>query len=212
MRGTLASLVVLLSACSSGSGGGPFIRRDMTAPPDMALPPYPAEPWGNQIGDTFPDLELAGYRLTRDKTDATQLMWDTTIRSGDYHRDPQCKCLLVTIGARWCGPCKQEQPQLVGDIAGDPDFCVLNILQEGLAKVTATQSDLDAWNAAYRQNFYIVQGTAETKKLMSGHGSTIGIPFNFIVEPSEMKVLGVVQGYRPDIHIYSMAKCEAGGP
>ena len=179
--------------------------------PDLARLPmagYPAGPYGNRTGDTLANQTLPGYRLTPRETDATKLPWSESIRFSDYHNDAQCKCLLVTWGAIWCTACRQEQPTLVNDINRDPSFCVLNILQEGARQGgTATRADVDAWTRAYRQNFHVVQGNAATRQLWNGHGPSIGMPFNFIVEPRSMKLKKVVHGYTPSIRAIAQQAC-----
>jgi hypothetical protein len=185
-----------------GSGGG--------GDPDLAPPgygEYPLGPYGHQQGNTLPNIPLAGYRLTPAQTDSTQLTWDTTIQFADFHK-PDCGCLLITIGALWCSACQDEQPALIDDVAADPSFCVLGIVQEGLAQgSTATQANVNTWTQNFYQNFTVVQGTSKTNALLSGFGSTIGLPFNFIVKPQTMQVLDIVQGFDPQIHQYATGLC-----
>ena len=220
-------LVITLAACSGGGGrrfftvvddggagdpgndgGGQGAPDLASAGPDLAQLAYPSGPYGNQIGDVLADKTLSGYRLSLGQTDASQLQWDTNIRFGDFHDNAACKCLLITWGATWCGACQQEQPSLVASVQGDPGFCVLNILQEGPFNGTlATKQDVLKWNQRFRQNFYVVQGTAATEQLWNGYGMTIGLPFNFVVNPTTMTVLDTVQGFRPDIYSHSMALC-----
>jgi hypothetical protein len=218
-RPTLVSFLALaLAAC----GGPPRLygtqgttaeqNRDQTdggtAAPDMAQVAYPAGPYGNQIGDTLRDLTLAGYRMTPDHTDSTQLTWDTSIHLADYHANPSCACMLITIGASWCQACQEEQPSLADDVAADPGFCVLGILQEGMQQqVIATKDDVDAWTQQFQENFTVALGTRNSEHLFDGYGSTIGLPFNLIVDPRSMQVLDNVQGFDPQIHQYATQKC-----
>jgi hypothetical protein len=96
----------------------------------------------------------------------------------------------------------------VSDVGADPSFCVLGILQEGQAQgSTATRADVDTWTQYFQQNFAVAQGASKTDALLSGFGSTIGLPFSFVVKPSTMKVLDVVQGFDPQIHDNAMALC-----
>lgn len=179
-------------------------------PPDMAMVKYPEGPYGNQEGETLADINFAGYRMSPGNQDPEKLMWDETIKLGEFHANPACKCLLVTWGATWCGACQQEQPALVADIQKDPSFCVINILQEGPKNGTlATQSDVKEWASHFQQNFPVVIGTKQTQSLWNGWAmnGVIGLPFNFIVQPRTMKVLGNVQGFSPTIHDEAMALC-----
>ena len=177
-----------MAGCSpSGAGGA-----------DSAPVPYPAGPYGSEVGQVLPDFAAEGYRLSPGETDSTKLGWDPGIRLSEYHADSRCRCLLVTLGAKWCPACEKEQPQLVTDVNADPSFCVLGVLQEGLAKAgTATKSDVDAWTQHFDQNFNVVLGSPATETLISGSGFTIGLPFAFVVSPATMKVLDVRQGFAP---------------
>jgi hypothetical protein len=215
---------ILLVGCQSGSrgngvgngvggaggtdDGGSGSSGDGGASPDLAPAAYPDGPYGHQKGDVLPNLSLAGYRLTPSQTDSTQLSWDTSIQLSDYYAKPSCKCMLITIGARWCGACQMEQPQLISDVSGDPSFCVLGVVQEGLVQQTlATQRDVDLWTQHFQQNFTVTQGTSRTELLLSGFGPEIGLPFSFVVDPATMKVLDVLQGFSPQIHDYAVSLC-----
>jgi hypothetical protein len=218
MRSFSLLLALPLVACGGpvrlyGDNGSPSqqaANADMAvAPsPDLAPPPYPPGPYGNQMGDTLRDYTLAGYRLSPAQTDSTKLTWDTSIKLSEFHANSTCACLLISMGASWCPACMDEQPALADDVATDPSFCVLEILQEGLQMgVVATHADVDAWTQQFMENFYVVQGTALTEHLFDGYGSTIGLPFNLIVKPSSMTVEGVVQGFESDIYTKAMQLC-----
>jgi hypothetical protein len=85
---------------------------------------------------------------------------------------------------------------------------VLGIVQEGRAQQSmATQDDVDAWTTHFNQNFTVAQGSKTTERLLSGFGTTIGLPFSFVVDPASMKVLDVVQGFSPDIHDHAVSLC-----
>src|SRR5262249_53781927 len=150
-----------------------------------------------------------------DHTDPDGLMWDTAIKLSDYHANPNCKCLVISWGATWCEACQQEQPSLVSDVGGDPNFCVLEILQEGPKQnVTASMGDVHDWAARYNQNYYVVGGTKATSMLWNGWGTPVGggqmqiaLPFSFIVNPSTMAVLGNQQGFKGSIHEQAMSLC-----
>lgn len=179
---------------------------DLTAP---KVPSYPAGPYGNQVGDILQNMVLAGYRLTPQQRDPSALGWATDIAFQEFHDNPACSCLLISIAASSCGICAQEQPYLVREVAADPAFCVLNILEEGLKQgVWATKQDVDNWVNKYKQNFFVVQGNATTKTLKKGYGPTIKLPFNFIVRPDTMKIRGVVQGFDTRIHTKAMSLCQ----
>jgi hypothetical protein len=194
--------VDLASPSAPGPGPGHPDLGNMPAQPDLAMPAstaYPSGPYGNQLGDTLADITGQGYSATG--------AWSNSLRLSDLHDNPACKCILVTIGASWCGACQAEQPDLVSDVGSDPAFCVFGILQEGETQDPATTSDLDAWEGTYNQNFPVMLGTPDTEQLMANWGSSVGLPFAFIVKPSTMTVLDNTQGYASDLYSYARSKC-----
>jgi len=187
------------SSSGASSGGGD-------------VPGYPPGPYGSSPGFTLNDFSASGYRLGPGQTDSTKLPW-TTIDVAEYHQSPVCQCLLVTVGATWCGDCMAEQPMLVQAHAQDPSFCVMGILQADIGpngmQENASKADVDAWTQMYKQNFYVVQGDDETMfKLVVGHGNgSVGLPFSLIVKPSTMKVVGQIEGVNLNAHAYAMSLC-----
>ena len=174
---------------------------------------YPVGPYGSAVGFTLNDFSAEGYRLSPQQTDSSQLPW-SSIDVREYNSNPACKCLLVTVGATWCGDCMAEQPMLVMAHAQDPSFCVMGILQADIGgngmQENATRADVDAWTQMYKQNFFVVQGTDETmQKLVVGHGAgSVALPFSLIVKPDTMKVVGEIDGVNPDAHGYAMSLCQ----
>jgi hypothetical protein len=198
------------SATSSSSSGNNNGNGGSISCGDV--PDYPPGPCGSSPGFTLNDFSASGYRLGPGQTDSTKLPW-TTIDVAEYHESSVCKCLLVTVGATWCGDCMAEQPMLVQAHAQDPSFCVMGILQADLGangmQENATKADVDAWTQMYKQNFYVVQGDDETMyKLVDGHGNgSVGLPFSLIVKPSTMKVVGQIAGVNLNAHDYAMSLC-----
>src|SRR5579883_2387829 len=125
-----ATVSLALAACSSG-GSTPFSPGagggdDAGSPSDSgsgadtsSVDPgaYPPGPYGATTGATLIDFQADGYRLTPSQTDSTKVAWSTGIDVAEYHRNPACKCLMVTIGATWCSACQVEQPTLVKEVA-----------------------------------------------------------------------------------------------
>lgn len=194
-----------------GGGGGDMAGAQNNNPVDMApaQPVYPPGPYGNALGKTIKDITLQGYRLTRQQTDSTKLQY-ADISLHDYHANPRCKCLLITVGALWCGACRQEQPQLVQDVSGDSNFCVLGIVQEGQSPgMAATKDDVDAWTQEFMQNFFVAQGTPTTNHYFDPYvqNGMIGLPFNLVVTPADMKIVDSWQGFDPQGHMHAMNSC-----
>jgi hypothetical protein len=174
---------------------------------------YPPGPYGSAMGFTLNDFQADGYRLTPGHTDSTKLPWSTGIDVAEYHRNPACKCLLITVGATWCGGCMVEQPTLAKEVAADPSFCVMGILQDGLdggQEVPATRQDVDVWTQMFQQDFTVVQGNDMTMyKLIVGNGTgnSLALPFSLIVRPDTMKIVGHITGVIPSPHDYAMPLC-----
>ena len=184
------------------TASGPGVDAATGPNADLSMPSssaYPVGPYGNQVGDTMADFTAAGYSATH--------VWSTAMKLSDIRANPACKCLVLTIGATWCGACQDEQPDLVSDTTSDPNFCVLGILQEGPSGAVATKTDVDNWENAFHQNFPVMQGNATTEKLMHGYGSEIGLPFSLIIKPGTMTVLENVQGYASNMHSHARSLC-----
>jgi hypothetical protein len=210
----LASVLVA-AACADGRRGGgpgptsnpgtspgPTAQNDGGATdPDMkmATSPYPQGPYGNQPGETLGDFSAAGYTASH--------TWSTSIKLSDIRANPACKCLIISIGATWCSACQEEQPDLIQDVSSDPAFCVVGILQEGASGSRAVRADVDEWTDYYNQNFTVLQGNSATEDLMNGYGSSVALPFGFIVKPSTMEVLENTQGYASNLHSYARSLC-----
>jgi hypothetical protein len=227
MRFALAALLLPVLACSSsprggfsstqtaGDDGGSEGSATITPEASASTPPnvYPPGPYGSVAGFTLDEFSAQGYRLDPQQTDSTALPW-SSIDVLEYHANPACKCLLVTIGATWCGDCMAEQPMLVQAHAQDPSFCVMGILQADIGgngmQENATKADVDAWTQMYKQNFFVVQGNPQTmEELVVGHGNgSVPLPFSLIVKPDTMKIVGEIDGVNLDAHKYAMGLCE----
>lgn len=226
MRFAFAALLLPALACSSsprggfsstqpsGDDGGSEGGTTSTSEAGTGTSPtgYPQGPYGSAVGFTLNDFSAQGYRLSPAQTDSTQLAW-STIDVAEYHTNPACKCLLVTIGATWCGDCMAEQPMLVTAHGQDPSFCVMGILQADIGasgmQENATKADVDAWTQMYKQNFFVVQGSDATmEELVVGHGNgSVPLPFSLIVKPDTMKIVGEIDGVNLDAHTYAMNLC-----
>ncbi len=216
LRVAVAGLVAaLLVACSGGGGGDARNHWDlkMGPPPDMTMgpPPYPMGTQGNKVGDIIPDLKLPGYRLTTAQTDSSKLTWDETIALSDYYNNSANSCMILSMGATWCGECQQEQPALIGDVQSTQGLAVLDILFEGPTQGTgSTMQDVTNWTQQYHQDYFVVQGTEQTfQQLAVGYGNmgVIGLPFNLIISTKTMKVLEEVEGFDPSIGTRAMTDC-----
>jgi len=163
-----------------------------------------------RIGETLADFSAMGYRLTPAQTDSTKLTFEN-IKLSDY-LTKSCSCLAITIGARWCGACQQEQPALKTVVSQHSDLCVLGVLQESNTNGSPAQkSDVDAWTTQFKQNFSVIQGTPTTDDLLFANpqsSGSVGLPVTVIVKPSTMKVLLEIEGYDTAVYADAMAACQ----
>lgn len=70
-------------------------------PPDMALSPYPAGPYGARAGDTMFPLDLPGYRMSVKNTDSTMLPWEDHLTLASVRSQSKAKCIMMAIDAFW---------------------------------------------------------------------------------------------------------------
>jgi thiol-disulfide isomerase/thioredoxin len=202
--------VAAMAMVMGGCGAAPPDVGPGAPTPDLSPVPYPSGPFGNRPGETLEDLEVEGYRLSRTARDAAALGWDTQIRLADYHADPRCGCLLISMGGVWCGACQAEQPALIQAMDEDADLCVLEIIQDGgTVGHLPSRQDVTAWADRYHPNYPVVMGNLQTGPLAAGYGTTIPMPFNFIVDPRTMRLLGEpIGGFDGTIHQVARARCD----
>ena len=93
-------------------------------------------------------------------SDSTKLGWDPTI--GVSRSSERCRCLLVTLGAKWCPACEKEQPQLVTDVNADPSFCVLGVLRAWRRRARRRRVTSTPGARRFDQNPNVVLGSPAT--------------------------------------------------
>lgn len=206
-RLAVASLVALsLGGCADPPplfGESPLVPSTTEPPaakPDLAMESYPEGPYGNQEGDTFFDIDMPGYRLTLDKTDTTAATWEDSITLSSVRAaNPNAKCIWVSLGASWCGVCRQEQSMLPAEIAKQdaaaPKIAVYSMLMEGPDNGSnkVTKDDVDAWIADFSQNYPVVMSDGKIHQdIWRGwdDNGVIGLPFNLIIDRKTMAVKG----------------------
>ena len=222
VRSSVVVPLLALAAC----GGPPALYGDKsspvtnpggnsnnnTPPPDMAMVAYPAGPYGNMKGDVIAEQMFeGGYRLDATHTDSSALDWAADIKFNDFHANPNCKALVISYSATWCGACQQEQGALPAEVDGKNGFCVLNIHIEGPQNGSnmVTKDDVDAWTQRFHQTYPVVLGNAAVRQLWNGWGQngSIGLPFNFVVKPDTMEIMDAIQGFDPMIKDHAMQLC-----
>ncbi len=200
MRTTLlltASLLAL-SGCSSAvslgdpTPGAPSNTEGtdpvLVVPTPTTIVAYPEGPYGKTAGSVLPQMSWDGYREGGGE-------W-TKVDMLDYY-DPKgekgYKALLVEMSALWCGVCRGEAGRFMSSYSSmkDKGIRVISLIIEGNSHAASTQADVDSWIKQYKCQYDVVQG--KIMDLAAGGGS-IGLPYNVIVDPRDMKVYKVVQG------------------
>ena len=208
----LTTLIALTAGCSStGSGNNANNLNndnpDMTVGPDLAQfdpGPYPTNNPGITVGKTLANLSGKGYLLTKDDTDASALTLQT-IAVDVIRKRQECKCLMLSQSATWCGPCNAEQQELIDAVTADPSFCVFNVLIDGPVPGTrATSSDVLDWNQRHFQNFPVIGANISTYAHLP---NPMFLPTNVVVRPSTMEILYIGSGLGPTTISDAKALC-----
>jgi hypothetical protein len=213
VRFLFASSLVGLLACSSSSsgpstgtpaedtGGTPTdtgVPADDTTPPEEDTLPaltYPEGPYGLKVTNIFPNLTLPGYK------DA-QGDWIDTMSMLDYY-DPDgsrgITGIYFVVGAQWCPPCNTEADHL-------PLWWTTSYKDRGARFVTAiiedsthkpaTQLTVDSWIKKHHINFDIWLDSTSSALPKTG---SVGLPFNYLIDPRTMKIVKIIQGIDPAI-------------
>jgi hypothetical protein len=193
MRWMLLALVV---ACGSSSSTSTPIDPPPDPEPEASPtdPPsdYPKGPYGMGVGHVFPDLTLSGYRNGSGS-------W-TTLRMKDYY-DPAgtrgIKGIYMTVSAPWCTACVSEGKSLP---ARWPDYQAkgarfLSAVVQDESHEPATRATVDTWIATFHTNYDIVADGAITTLPHDEQGNgSVGLPFNYVIDPRTMKVASIMSG------------------
>ncbi len=192
-RLAVVACIFTVVACSSPNDV-PVVADTAPAAEDTApWLTYPEGPYGLTVGETFPNFAFKGYKDgTGEWTDISMI---------DYY-DPDgtrgINGVYWVVSAQWCPPCREEAKILPGMYdrlyrARGARFATAMI--QNNRKEPATQPTVDSWLAAYRLNFDIVLD--DESQTLPSEGS-VGLPYNYVIDPRNMKVYRIVQGVNPD--------------
>ena len=218
-----ASALVGLLACSSSSSGpagttggddtGTTPTDDTGTPADDTAPPdedtataltYPDGPYGLKLHNVFPNLTFKGYSdgAIGDFTDHSML---------DYY-DPDgsrgITAIYFVVAAQWCGPCNEEADHLpVWYTTSYKDRgarFVSAVIESATPKndatgkqigwMPATQTTVNSWVKKHKVNFDIMLDDTESAL---PHTGSVGLPYNYIIDPRNMTVKRILQGIDP---------------
>ena len=142
---------------------------------DVTAPWYPRGPYGTNIGDPVENATFQG----KSDLNGDGLVSDESLRTialSDYarHGTNQTRVLLLSTCAVWCGPCNEEQGDLVAlyqayqtSHPGQVKF--VSVIAETANFGTPTENTLNQWgNHTWR---------------VSATGATVKIPYDLILDP-----------------------------
>ena len=164
-----------------------FVAGCGTEEPEVGPPSdrthYPEGPYGTREGDT-----IANYAFTT-------LDGETFYLDDHVFKNPHNRVLLLSSVAGWCGPCRQEQPQLK---AWHNEYAKRGlIIVEGIFQkndyAPATLADVEAWQKQYKLPFPV---TLDHDFVLAPFYSTDNPspPLTIVVDVDDMKILKVVIG------------------
>ena len=142
---------------------------------DVTAPWYPRGPYGTAVGDTVENATFSG----KSDTNGDGLVSDQSLRTiqlSDYarHATSKTQVVLLSTCAQWCGPCNQEQGDLVALYqsyqASHPDKVkFVSVMAEDIRGGAATEQTLNQWgNHAWR---------------VSATGALVKIPYDLVIDP-----------------------------
>lgn len=176
---------------------------DASTPPVM---PYPQGPYGAAIGERMADFEVLGYALSRQQRDAKKLPY-RRVSLGEA-RTPECQCMVVIWDATGtCFPSVQEYQTLSSAVMRDPSLCAMEIIAFNFdsaaaagrgSSVPATRADVDEWVGSGFQPYPVGMASTASDRAVSAVQFD-SIPQNIIVRPSDMTILGYVDGVGDDL-------------
>lgn len=177
---TSKGIVALIGACALLAACG-------TEGPEIGPPSdrtnYPEGPYGTKEGAT-----IANFSFTTLDGEPFEL-------DANVFKDPHNRVLLLSSVAGWCGPCRQEQPQLKAwhNKYRKRGLIIVEGLFENNAYAPASLSDLEAWQNQYKLPFPITLDRDFVLKPFFASDNP-SPPMSIIVRVDDMKVLKVVLG------------------
>jgi hypothetical protein len=193
-------LLLALVACSSADGSKGFgssspdaASADDASDSGSAPSSYPPAPYGLQVGQTFPNASLPGYRDGAGS-------WTTISFEELYDPDGSrgIRGIYVNLSAPWCAACQAEGQDLPSKYASSyraKGARFVTALLEDAQQQPASRATLDTWIAQYHTNFDIVADGELTLVPKSGSsGGSIPLPYNYVVDPRTMRITQINSG------------------
>ena len=215
MRRSLDTLsAALVVGCLIGAGCGvapaPMVpvengKGDST---NQASTKYPAGPYGAQVNDVIANLSFVGKAddngdgdITNDPIRKVQL--------SDYYNDKSIKVLAILVAAEWCGPCQQEQFELVTSFkkyqAGKSGVAYLEAMIESTNHSPADVGTVDRWAGHAWPNYKDKTMTAkipfpvvaDPTVVLAPYYEYPAFPMQVVIRASDMTIQWQGIGYGP---------------
>lgn len=150
---------------------------------------YPAGPYGYVEGTTIQNLMLIGKQSDA-PTDYTTLPMKAIsladLRQG-HGQGTDAKLILIDGAARWCTPCRGDQPRMkmIEANYASKGVVIMEAVVEGGYGIPATEDDINRWAAMFGLSGIIaIDPTYELSK----YADLTAFPVYLVVRASTMKI------------------------
>jgi hypothetical protein len=206
-----SALLGLVGCGNTGEGDG------FEPPPEEPLPyvpstiPYPAAPYGVDIGDIIQDYEFPGFPDPIDRptselvpiklSDFYNPTGQDTFPEGGPHPagTPKPRGLLIVVSAVWCGPCQLEADEVLPEkhaqyepLGGE----FLLVLADGPSPGEAAETKhLSGWTKEYDTDFpAVIDPDYDLGKIFPSSA----YPANMIIDTRTMTIVERITGAAPE--------------
>jgi hypothetical protein len=199
MRTIFVLTALAVAGCSAGDTSAPkVVTEPSPASKTVTTCDYPAGPYGFSVGKTLP----------------SDLVWSGLGAGGapvTYHSSDFLDCdgskginaIVFDSSAEWCTACQQEARELEGIIStnwGPNGVALITLMVEDNAHNPTTDVNVASkWMKNFGLSNVPVVFDPDFGFASETHG-TIGLPYNVLVNPRDMKVLKVQYNPGPGGH------------
>ncbi len=163
---------------------------------DTGPSPYPSGPYGNVVGDVLEDMHLAGY-VTATPGDIRAVTYASSVRLSEL-RELGYRFALLSGGAAWCVPCREEAMALPGHFTtwAAKGGLVISVLTENESFTPADQPRLDQWIREFSPNHPMLH---DPRGVFNRVLQPTTYPVNVVVELETMEIERVSFGVDMDV-------------
>ncbi|HTR50552.1 MAG TPA: TlpA disulfide reductase family protein [Kofleriaceae bacterium] len=154
------------------------------SPGDASCGPgiYPCGPYGYGIGSTVANLELIGPTSASDPTPVSRKLSDLVT--------PGIEALMIDVCAVWCGPCNEDQPNLVTlydsyQAGGHAQFYTV-ITQNSQPGGSPVIKDAENWAKTYKVPYPIA---LDPEALTQAYFPIAAYPEHLVIRTSDMTLV-----------------------